>query len=240
MPQPRKMDMKTPFTHPHCLRHLTWLCALSIVMPAYALELRIVPPPPPEKVVREARGFFHRLFNNDRNRTRSTDQPRVTSRSKSSTIPAPGPGTIVYSEDGRLYRQEVSVSPEPRMRPGTELPPRIRPVEPQMKVTTPKSSTSAARKPSATPKPEATAVPPPAPITPLPETSAQSASINSSAPPAPPADESIQYARPVPGKRGLVYAPGGEESSATMVDVSEFKPGQLARDPRTGKIFRVP
>ena len=66
----------------------------------------------------------------------------------------------------------------------------------------------------------------------------------SSAPPpkatAPPIEQNLDFARPVPGKRGLVYPPGVKESAENMVDVSGFETGQIVRDPRTGKLFRVP
>lgn len=56
----------------------------------------------------------------------------------------------------------------------------------------------------------------------------------------PPGDDRVESARPVPGKPGLVYPPGAEETSDNWVDVREFKAGQLVRNPRTGKLFRVP
>jgi hypothetical protein len=75
----------------------------------------------------------------------------------------------------------------------------------------------------------------------------------SATPPTPPAETqpanaaapvqeeaTIPFARPVPGRRGMVYPPGVEEIQANMIDVSDMTPGQLARDPRTGKKFRVP
>ena len=58
---------------------------------------------------------------------------------------------------------------------------------------------------------------------------------------APPAvEQTFEFARPVLGKRGLVYPPGVEEKPENMVDVSGLNPGQLVRDPRSGKLFRVP
>jgi hypothetical protein len=66
---------------------------------------------------------------------------------------------------------------------------------------------------------------------------------NSSAPPkvtAPQDEPRIEFARPVPGKRGLVYPPGASEAPENMVDVDGFQSGQMVRDPRTGKLFRVP
>jgi hypothetical protein len=53
-------------------------------------------------------------------------------------------------------------------------------------------------------------------------------------------DVKIEYARPIPGKNGIVYPPGAKESPENMVDVSGFQSGQMVRDPRTGNLFRVP
>ncbi len=50
----------------------------------------------------------------------------------------------------------------------------------------------------------------------------------------------VPYGEPVPGKKGLVYPPGATKSEGNMVDVSDFQPGQLVRDPKTGILFRVP
>jgi hypothetical protein len=56
--------------------------------------------------------------------------------------------------------------------------------------------------------------------------------------PAEKAKGDIQYAIPVPGRKGIVtspYAPAGN-----YVDVSAFAPGSAVKDPYTGKIFLVP
>ena len=50
----------------------------------------------------------------------------------------------------------------------------------------------------------------------------------------------IRYGTPVTGKKGLVYPPDVEKTPENMVDVSDFTPGQLVRNPRTGELFRVP
>jgi hypothetical protein len=54
------------------------------------------------------------------------------------------------------------------------------------------------------------------------------------------APSDVQYASPVPGKKGLVYPPGVEKKAENMVDVGDFQPGQLVRNPRNGELFRVP
>ena len=53
-------------------------------------------------------------------------------------------------------------------------------------------------------------------------------------------DVKIEFARPIPGKPGLVYPPGAKESTENMVDVTGFQSGQMVRNPRTGELFRVP
>jgi hypothetical protein len=63
---------------------------------------------------------------------------------------------------------------------------------------------------------------------------------NRAAAPKPTASGPIEFGRPVPGKPGVVYPPGAKEASENMVDVGGFQSGQLVRDPRTGKLFRVP
>lgn len=56
----------------------------------------------------------------------------------------------------------------------------------------------------------------------------------------PPTPEPVQYAKPVLGKRGFVYAPGMAEEMKNILDVRDAKPGQKMRDPRTGTLFLVP
>jgi hypothetical protein len=53
-------------------------------------------------------------------------------------------------------------------------------------------------------------------------------------------DVKVEFARPIPGKPGLVYPPGAKESPENMVDVTGFQSGQMVRNPRTGELFRVP
>lgn len=68
-------------------------------------------------------------------------------------------------------------------------------------------------------------VPPPAP-TPTPTPA-----------PTPPAAGDVPYARAVPGKPGFVYSPNDPKK---IISVEGLRPGQKARDPETGDIFRVP
>jgi hypothetical protein len=48
----------------------------------------------------------------------------------------------------------------------------------------------------------------------------------------------MQYAIPVPGRKGIVTSPYAPERN--YVDVSAFAPGSAVKDPYTGKIFLVP
>lgn len=47
----------------------------------------------------------------------------------------------------------------------------------------------------------------------------------------------VPYARAVPGKPGFVYSP---KDPKKVISVEGLRPGQKARDPETGDIFRVP
>lgn len=55
--------------------------------------------------------------------------------------------------------------------------------------------------------------------------------------PAAPASSDVPYARAVPGKPGFVYSP---KDPKKVISVEGLRPGQKARDPETGDIFRVP
>jgi hypothetical protein len=79
--------------------------------------------------------------------------------------------------------------------------------------------------PSATPEAEASPSPSPEAATPAPS-------------PTPSTTGTIPYGIPVPGKPGFVtspYAPG-----SGYIDVRGFPPNSEAKDPYSGKIFRVP
>jgi hypothetical protein len=56
--------------------------------------------------------------------------------------------------------------------------------------------------------------------------------------PAEKAKGDMQYAIPVPGRKGIVTSPYAPEGN--YVDVSAFAPGSAVKDPYTGKIFLVP
>ncbi len=92
-------------------------------------------------------------------------------------------------------------------------------------------------KPAPAPPPSPTFTPGPGPAT-TPPSSPAPPPVSSNNKPAAPSQ--VQYGSPVPGKKGLVYPPGVEKKPENMVDVSDFQPGQLVRDPKTGALFRVP
>ncbi len=50
--------------------------------------------------------------------------------------------------------------------------------------------------------------------------------------------EAVPLATPVPGRPGCVYSPYGRE--AGYIEVKGLAPGSLAKDPYTGRTFRVP
>jgi hypothetical protein len=50
--------------------------------------------------------------------------------------------------------------------------------------------------------------------------------------------EKLPYAKPVPGKEGLVYSPHSENN--VWIDVRGFKRGTEVKDPWTDKLFLVP
>ncbi|HEY1083130.1 MAG TPA: hypothetical protein VGE29_12750 [Prosthecobacter sp.] len=108
--------------------------------------------------------------------------------------------------------------PPPDLDPGAPTPPPS--VDPGLSVapTTPTTPGGTVTPPAGTPP----AVTPPAPT---PTT------------PAPSGSTDVPYARAVPGKPGFVYSP---KDPKKIISVEGLRPGQKARDPETGDIFRVP
>ncbi len=80
--------------------------------------------------------------------------------------------------------------------------------------------------PAPTPVAEASAPSTPAPVTPA------------TPKPAALVPEQLPFGTRVPGQPGLVKSPYDPEGRS--VDVREFAPGQMARCPYSGKVFRVP
>lgn len=54
----------------------------------------------------------------------------------------------------------------------------------------------------------------------------------------PPATESIPYGASVPGRPGMVTSPFAQKQQ--LVDVTGMAPGEVVKDPYSGKLFRVP
>src|SRR4051812_18904796 len=84
--------------------HLHLLSALLLSLPAYAIDIRIDPPPSPEKALRGLGGFFHRVFNDSRNvrapRNNSNQQVATTTEfsARSRQIAAYRPQDTVTAE----------------------------------------------------------------------------------------------------------------------------------------------
>lgn len=52
-------------------------------------------------------------------------------------------------------------------------------------------------------------------------------------------EDEVPFATPVPGRPGIVYSPFTGDELKT-IDVTGLEPGSMAKDPRTGQVFRVP
>jgi hypothetical protein len=208
--------MKVPHSQANRSGRTLWsvpfLCAVLLSLPAHAIEVRIDPPPSPEKTIRGLRALFHRTVKQPRN---APDQARALAVAGRSEQVARTPESATRSRRVASSRQQDSVTLDDQR----SAPQRTRKVE------RPKSSTPTA--PASENETLSESVAP----APQPQNSSQAA-------PVPVA--TVAFARPVPGKKGIVYPPGSDETPDTEIDVSELQPGELARDPRTGNIFRVP
>lgn len=212
-------------------------CAGLLLASVAPAKDRMDAPPSPGKVLRDIRGFIHRVGNGVKDAGKQTwgavrDRFRDDDDDKAPPSSRKTPQRT-YSGDGiSLDRPPVIRPKEPtRPRGGEEPKPGIilRDTSPGGPITAPKEEIKPAE-PEASPAPTETA-PAPAP----------DKSVSTPPKTTEPAGEGgIEFARPVPGTRGLVYPPGAKESDETMVDVSGFTSGQIVRDPRTGKLFRVP
>lgn len=80
--------------------------------------------------------------------------------------------------------------------------------------------------------PGGTQTPPPVVVVPPPSDTTTTTTI---APPT--SGGEAPYARAVPGKPGFVYSP---KDPKKIISVEGLRPGQKAKDPETGDIFRVP
>lgn len=145
-----------------------------------------------------------------------------------------GPGGWTSEEQ---LRREAAAREAARNYQPSEMPPG--PQTSVRKKSTPPTNESARTPASppqipAIPKENSVKESPPAPNT----SSSNNTTPKTTTPPAPTTD--VKYASPVPGKKGLVYPPGVAQTPENMVDVGDFKAGQLVRNPRNGELFRVP
>lgn len=240
-----------------------WLLAATFALSVPATASERFSLPPPSKVVKDIRGFINRVKNGVKDASKQTwnairdpfisdeeDEDEEVTPRRRSTKPASTPtenkSSFSRSKEAVPYRYDDAEKNAPRSQPDRErMGPPDEPL-PSVRVGSSKSepastppptkteSTPDSRRPFMTP--EEKPAPPPSsastpPTSPMPN-----------APKATPpgVDSNLEFGRPVPGKRGLVYPPGANDSSENMVDVSDFKTGQIVRDPRTGKLFRVP
>lgn len=147
---------------------------------------------------------------------------------------APGNGRSLdqpprYGETSR-YMEPAPVRPMPMgpqvPQPGLD-PAGVPPVDQGLTLTppTPNPNVPGGMVTPPSPADSTVVVPPPAP------------SPNPTPTPSPPAAGDVPYARAVPGKPGFVYSP---KDPKKIISVEGLRPGQKARDPETGDIFRVP
>jgi hypothetical protein len=183
-------------------------------MSVEARDVIRIPIPSPDRVVRRARGLVHRAVG------KITDN-RPTKRSSSAKKAPVKPATDKSLKPG----------PEATLPPATEPIAEVAGRTEQLPAAT---STVANRQPQAVESQSRDV----AQGFETADRSIETTSPRAPAPATPPAGPAT--AKPVPGKNGMVYPPGEEESLATMIDVRDIPSGTLAKDPRTGKIFRVP
>lgn len=218
--------------------------ALLLASPASAKEKRrIPPPPPPQKVVSDIRGFIHRVANGVKDASKQTwsairsqfeetappRSPRPATRPKSGSQKTPG-DSFARSKEAVPYRYDDAENFDARDPSET-----VRPTDdtlPQVNITSRDPAKAGTRDGARSADTGAKTPQQPAPL-PEPSMAPSKTTVT-------PADANIEFARPVPGKRGLVYPPGVKESSENMVDVGDFETGRIVRDPRSGKLFRVP
>jgi hypothetical protein len=222
--------MKPPHSQANRSGRTPWsvpvVCAVLLSIPAHAIEVRI---DPPEKTIRGLRGLFHRTVKQPRN---TVDQARALARSSLTQ----GPEAARSGRTQQVTRTPDSASSSrraaSRQQDAVTLEEQRSTAQQSKKVERPKSSPSANRDEPAAPLASESETPT-QPVSPAVQTQ-----NSSQAAPLPVA--TVAFARPVPGKKGIVYPPGSDETLDTEIDVSELQPGELARDPRTGNIFRVP
>ena len=155
------------------------------------------------------------------NRRRSVDSDTVYLGPKATPTPA-----ISRRQDAG----EVQLKPFRSTQTRTEGPAQNR-----MKVESKPSPTPSEKKPRPTPKPTPKSSPKPTPE----KVAAQEGPIEET--PKPAAEKSDgppPFASPVPGRKGYVTSPFSP--TAGFIDVNGLEPGSEAKDPYSGKVFRVP
>lgn len=198
--------------------------------------IRIPLPPPPREVFENVRNFFHRVGDRVRDsvnrafdRTPEKEKPETRSRGKSQTAKKPGwdgaKRSVPYRyDDADSFTARDDSAPAERRSgatSGSDVPP-VTVVGPQQPSDQAPPSTKPPETTTAPPEPAETSRPAPPPVNKALEAG------------------NLPFGSPVSGKRGLVYPPGAKHTQENMVDVTDFKPGQIVRDPRTGELFRVP
>lgn len=233
-------------------------------------RFRIPLPPPPGEVIRDVRGFIHNIGRGIKRGAQKTFNDPRESDERERDLPRPRRDQGPNGEwDGKFYPDEYDKRgarpPQERQAP----PPRDIPAgtggwtsEEQLRREAasrdaaqnyqpsemPPAISGTTRKKNTLPPSEGVHTPTPPPQT---SPSHKQGGVKESAPPstassttpkpaAPAPSSEVQYGSPVPGKQGLVYPPGVEKKPENMVDVADFKPGQLVRNPRNGELFRVP
>lgn len=241
--------------------------ALPAVTASAEDRLRIPLPPPPSEVIRDVRGFIHGIGRGiKRGAQRVFSDPQEQDERD---LPRPRRDYGPNGEwDGKFYPDEYDrsgarIPQNRRPLPPREIPPREIPDGPdgwtsEEQLRREEASREAARnyqpsditpappasRKSTQPRPEGPRTPASPPQTSIPN---KEAGVKETTPPpttttpktTTPSTE-VQYASPVPGKKGLVYPPGVDKTPENMVDVGDFKAGQLVRNPRNGELFRVP
>jgi hypothetical protein len=217
---------------------LLFFGAVLVSSQAFASERpRVSPPPSPQKVVRDIGAFFHRIGDGVKVASKKTwgairerfteDDEKEAPRSRRPSSAKQEDASFARSKEAVPYRYDDAENVEANS--DAEV---ARIDEPRKDNSGPRD---AAKNGPFTSPGEADQTETQTRPAPLPENTPSSRKTATGT------DEGqIEFARPVPGKRGLVYPPGVAESPQNLVDVGDFLSGQIVRDPRTGKLFRVP
>ncbi|MFZ4766518.1 MAG: hypothetical protein ACOYMN_16320 [Roseimicrobium sp.] len=246
--------MKTRLRAPLRLSALSLLgiALLSTPSQATARDHIHIPLPPPREILRDIGNFFHRVGDrvgdtvrrfpwvdeeeeeeaeHGRSRTKRRPLPSKASTWESAKENVPYRYEDADDFDNRTKAKPIPVTPSEK--PKSPRAPSLKNDD------APAVTIVEKQKPEAAPKPEVKpqeSPPPSVPEKPEPEPE------RTPPPAAPKAAEpsNLPLGTAVRGKRGLVYPPGAKQTPENMVDVTDFKSGQIVRDPRTGELFRVP